>query len=1306
MNEPAHTPDSPPAPPTENKPARRRFRFGLLWLELFLLGCMALVAVVILLVVSPQGTQLLFRLADPLSGGMLRVDRVEGTLWQRLVLHDLQVKTAHLQLKLDRAELVWQPSSLLDGKVQIEQLVLGRLQLHTKPTDEPSTPPNSLVLPLPLQLQQGSLASLILNDKQVLADALIRVDSNGQTHTLQLLRAKTPWFAGDGELKLSGTRPFKLGGKVQLVGSTPDTPWQLNLQLRNNLEALQLSGNGEGHMKPGPAQQLFRADFDLHLAPFADSTWAMLKSGALHMKALDLQTLAPNLPRTALDLSLQATPAGKAVFTKVTVHNTLAGNLPAARLPLESLDAELLLDTQQVTIRQLTAKLAGGSVAVTGNASLDKLNVLATLANIDPVTLGGPDWPVSGTLALNGAPATPQIVAALGDKRLSLNLEAALEGKGDARQLKAKRLLIKHPDGQLELAGMLELAGQQRFDLQGKLAQFDPASLSPLAGRPLPAGALNASLSTRGKLASALQADIRLEFQPSRLNGHPLDGQLRAGWREQHIEGVLLSLNLGSNHLNANGAFGRPADRLMVDFSLPDIGDFGPGFNGKLDAKLTLAGTMQRPNLEGDAQARQLRLPGGFSLDTAALHAKFEAAPKRTTNSPLSLKLDVNTLTGPNLSLTKLNLNVDGTQAAHSIQLTGEGTAAEQAFNLKLSAAGALEATTWRGKVEELENTGSWPLRLNSPAQLQVNASGGELTGLNALAVGAKVNIRRAYWQAGHFALQGQVQDVAVREWLARLPKLQPHFSTDLVLAANVDLTGDDRLAGHMVIERQSGDLALSVDDPSIKPMPLNLSAAKLELNLNGDRAGIAVNLKSEAFGSANGTFSSRFERTEAGWRPARGAALEGQLSAEMPSLAWLGPLLGPTAKVDGKLSAELRAGGEIGAPRLFGRISASDFALRMPDTGLNWREGKLEATLEGDSVKLATFSLKAGNGEASASGRMSLRNAGPEGALAVTFNKFGALSRPDRNLIVSGETNLGIQGEALTLTGKLTADSGLIELSKGSASKLGDDVVVKGRTDPNKRQAKPTLLTLRLDLNLGEKFVFKGQGVDARLSGLVRLVASPTQPLSASGALKVEEGRYAAYGQNLAIMRGIITFQGPLDTPALDILAIRKNLPYEVGVQIVGTTLAPRATLYSDEPMPDNEKLSWLVLGRGSGGAGSQGDADLLLTAADALFTAGESVSLRQQIASTFGLDDISIGRSDTYTKSTDPADPDGALAGRVISLGKRLSDRAYLSYEQGLDGVGSAVKLTYQLSRRVSIALSAGDTSAMDVLYSWIFD
>ncbi len=55
---------------------------------------------------------------------------------------------------------------------------------------------------------------------------------------------------------------------------------------------------------------------------------------------------------------------------------------------------------------------------------------------------------------------------------------------------------------------------------------------------------------------------------------------------------------------------------------------------------------------------------------------------------------------------------------------------------------------------------------------------------------------------------------------------------------------------------------------------------------------------------------------------------------------------------------------------------------------------------------------------------------------------------------------------------------------------------------------------------------------------------------------------------------------------------------------------------------------------------------------------------------------------------------------------MGKRLAERAYLSYVQGLDGLGLAVKLSYQFSKKWSVALTAGNTQAVDLLYTLLFD
>ena len=63
--------------------------------------------------------------------------------------------------------------------------------------------------------------------------------------------------------------------------------------------------------------------------------------------------------------------------------------------------------------------------------------------------------------------------------------------------------------------------------------------------------------------------------------------------------------------------------------------------------------------------------------------------------------------------------------------------------------------------------------------------------------------------------------------------------------------------------------------------------------------------------------------------------------------------------------------------------------------------------------------------------------------------------------------------------------------------------------------------------------------------------------------------------------------------------------------------------------------------------------------------------------------------------------------LLGALINLtiGKRLSSRAMLSFEQSISGTSSVVKLTYQLTRRISVIGRAGSENALDALFSISF-
>ena len=140
--------------------------------------------------------------------------------------------------------------------------------------------------------------------------------------------------------------------------------------------------------------------------------------------------------------------------------------------------------------------------------------------------------------------------------------------------------------------------------------------------------------------------------------------------------------------------------------------------------------------------------------------------------------------------------------------------------------------------------------------------------------------------------------------------------------------------------------------------------------------------------------------------------------------------------------------------------------------------------------------------------------------------------------------------------------------------------------------------------------------------------------------------------------------------------------------MQVLGSAMAPRVSLYSDPDLPDAEKLSWVVMGRdpAQGGASSA----VLQQAALALLAGGNSGS--GKIASNLGLDEVG------FKGPTEGTDASGA----ALTMGKRISEKLYVTYEQSLSGAMGTIYIFYDLARNLTVRGQTGMTSAVDLIYT----
>lgn len=567
----------------------------------------------------------------------------------------------------------------------------------------------------------------------------------------------------------------------------------------------------------------------------------------------------------------------------------------------------------------------------------------------------------------------------------------------------------------------------------------------------------------------------------------------------------------------------------------------------------------------------------------------------------------------------------------------------------------------------------------------------------------ATVRWDRLAWQqslpgrAGAFEADARLEPVAIAPLLQRL---QPGFGWggDLIIGGRLEArSGDDPardLRLDLRVDRQGGDLF--VQDGSLR-QPLGLS----DLHLAARARDGVWNLDLGAVGSRLGRLVGQATLPSAADSPWPGAdsPLRGRIVTQVADLGVWGAWVPTGWRLGGQLRGEVDLGGTLAQRRFEGELRGDALSVRNPLQGVAVTDGLLRIRLRGDRAEIETAQARAGGGTIAITGGTALVPGAPVTDLVVVADRFQLLGRVDRRILASGRGRVQLGPRLLAVDGRFQVDEGLIDFSRRDAPTLSDDVVIDGEAPPDETgeasagsgsAADPRMqLALDLQIDLGERLRVRGRGLDAGLRGLLR-ITSPGNKLALNGTVRAVDGTYAAYGQRLAITRGNVVFSGAADNPRLDIQATRPNLDVVVGVSIVGPVAAPRVRLFSEPEMSETEKLSWLVLGRGSDGLGRT-DAALLQRAAFALL-AGEDGGSQDPISALLGLDSLSISQTDGENSRD-----------TVLSLGKQLNRRWYVGYERSLNAATGSFQLIYRLAQRFTLRAQSGEDNSLDLIWTW---
>ncbi|PFH08337.1 translocation and assembly module TamB [Collimonas sp. PA-H2] len=1338
MTEATTSPAEPVAPPPKPGAAAGRLRWLWRLLAALPLALLLLAAALFYGLRTESGARTLWQLSTWGLHGNLSGQLAGGTLADGLRLRNLVYRDATQQYKIDHIDAKWR-LSFSPLKLQVAYLHVGDVDARLEPTPPtPTVMPASLKLPLQLLLNDISLNKLSLHQglsTTELSHLQLHGESDGVKHNLVLEQLATPYGKASAKLSLNGVSPFALSGGAELGGEYEKEKYQLDAVLSGSLAALGVDLTARGDKLSGSAK--------VAATPFAAIPFKTLDLQVAHVNPKLFSKGAPqadlNLQASLKPVAPPATAAGAsvdlstlAVSGPVRIVNAMAGALDQDRLPLISASAELRLDTQTQQLSQLQLKLVkDASISGQGEYHSDGKNKHSgefsfNVAGLDLQALHGKLKPTQlrGPLNLKLTPDNQQISLNLADATYKAKLEAVV----DAKQVLLKSAQLAAGAARLDASGSLGLDGGMAYTVKGSLRDFNPflwinsgapaKAVAHAGKRPVSAPAaravaanINMDIDAAGNLTPELKLKLKFAVRDSSYDQLPMSGNGLLNLEGTRLLPSELALSVAGNEVHAKGSFGAAGDRLNLKVDAPELQRLGFGITGAVHLDGQLSGSMQKPNVQATYHAEKLAF-GEHRLDSLSGQADVQADLNASLNSSsnrLALSIDGRGLHSADVALDKLNLNLAGTYAAHTLKLESNGTLHGKPLHLTMAAQGKLsESKTgygWQGQISELQNQGVPRISMASPLSITAEA-GRVLLGATRLNVAdAQIDLKNFSFDHGKLQSAGAINALNVATILSLAhefgaPELP--VKTDLVLDSNWDFTLADSMSGFLQIARRSGDLRVN---PGRGDVSLGLSELKLRADLQASHIKLDSQLAASRIGTLAAQVQLALQKTDGVWGFSDSSALSGQAALRVPQLKSIGALIGPQVALDGSIGMDLNLGGELGKPKLSGKVNGDQLAVTLFDQGIKLKDGTARLNLADNVVDLQQLEFHGGDGNVRATGRLQLGHDNPDLTASVIADRLQLFASPDRQLMLSGQAKIANVKEQLHVDGKFKIDKALFDLPKSSAPTLGDDVVIvrkdvkTARATPLTEQEKlaktaqkpagAATPVMNVEVDFGDDFRFRGSGADLLLRGAMQVRSEPYQPLRATGTIRVANGTYEVFGRKLAIERGLINFQGPIDNPNINILAMKRNQEIEAGAEITGNPSNLRVKLVSEPNVSDEEKLSWLMFGHGSDSS-----------ALGQRQAAGQALALLgnyggKKIAQGIGFDEFSIGSSDS-----------GIDNEQVVNLGKAITEKINLGYEQSLTSAASILKLTWQFSRRWSMVMRGGTINGLEVTYNLRFD
>lgn len=437
----------------------------------------------------------------------------------------------------------------------------------------------------------------------------------------------------------------------------------------------------------------------------------------------------------------------------------------------------------------------------------------------------------------------------------------------------------------------------------------------------------------------------------------------------------------------------------------------------------------------------------------------------------------------------------------------------------------------------------------------------------------------------------------------------------------------------------------------------------------------------------------------------------EGEVEAHLQSntdLAGLSRLfvLDVYHNLSGMLKVDVRVTGALKDPQVHGSIEMESGSYEHEWTGTLLQDISFGVKAERDFLSLAHFEATDGSGgTVSASGRVDFKPA-ERYPFAAKVNLKNFRFMQNDQVEAGGEGRLDLSGtlEESRLTGRILLAPLKVNLPEHLPPRMYELEVVEVFAENDVRReteaeaeesSTPRRHRMVYDFRIEApaRVFVRGLGLDSEWSARIMVRGEGAEPLI-SGDVTLLRGRFMFFGRRLQLNRGVVTFDGSSPpSPILDVEAQIRSGGITGYLRVGGLAEDPELELASSPPLPEDEILARMLFARES----------LRITPWQAL-TLADAVNRLRGGGSTFDL--MGGTRRILRVDQIDIRTPEAEEEGTTVAVGKYLSDRVYVEYEQGAGAESGRASVEVDLSPSIRLETTTGGDSDTGIGVRWTRD